>query len=276
MPPRPSSAAGPVPASSGVPVDHSLRDAEQATVEIHEEIEQVVLDEEQLVIVLQEVVDKYGKTLADTARGTPENIREMTKILREFGWKGSYYEKVTNGRRYIIFKGNPQMREVFRGTRYLANNSKVVSFGLGSQVLRNSVKVNAVVSFIFVTSYNVIETLIRDDKDFVDAAAEVPVDLAKVIITSAATAAAGAAAAAASAPVVVVVGVGIAVGIVVAFGLDYLDAKFEISASLKSWLRRELEAARRQVERNLEPARREYNWCYSNPVACMERMFGGY
>ena len=260
----------------GVPNDHALRDAEQATVEVQDEVEHVVLDEEQLVTVLQEVADKYGKTLADTARGTRENVQELSKILREFGWRGRYYEKVVNGRRYIIFKGDPQMRQVFRGTRYLANNSKVVSFGLGSQVLRNSVKVNAVVSFVFVTTYNVIETLIREDKDFIDAAAEVPVDLAKVIITSAATAAAGAAAAAASAPVLVVVGAGIAVGIVVAFGLDYLDAKFEISASLKSWLRRELEEAARRMEENLEPARREYNWCYSNPVACMERMFGGY
>lgn len=278
MSPRPTCSAGPQNASRREIAGARGHESENCTVTVDDQMEALVLEEGELAVVLQDLLDTYGKTSASVANDLPGQIKQLRTLLDEFGWKGAYYEKVVNGKRYVILKGPAGLRSIFRGTRYLANHSQVMSYGIGRKAMRNAVKVNAVVSFIFVTGYNVIETVIRDDKDFIDAAAEVPVDLAKTIITGAAVAGAGAVAAAASAPVVVIVGAGIAVGIVVAIGLDYIDEKFEISASLKEWLRRELERAAQELERDMQEVRRDWQWCNSpgGIMPCLERMFGGF
>ncbi|MEM9588355.1 MAG: hypothetical protein AAGA03_13815 [Planctomycetota bacterium] len=278
MSPRPTCSAGPGTSSRREIAGDRLADVDVCDVIVDEEIEALVLDGDQLKAALQDLIDTYGKTGAAIAYDMKDNISTMSKLLREFGWKGKFYEKTVNGTRYVIFKGDQTLRQIFRGTRYLGTNAQVMSYGIGRQALRHTVKVNAIVTFVFITGYNVIETIIRDDKDFIDAAAEIPVDLAKTIVAGAATVAAGAIATAAGAPVVVVVGAGIAVGIVVSIGLDYIDDKLQISASLKAWLRGVLEEAAKELERSTYEFRVQWNWCNSREGAlpCMERLFGGY
>ena len=71
------------------------------------------------------------RTEIDIGRNLVGQADDMVKIFKEFGWSGSSYVKTINGKDYVVFKGHAGLRNVFKGTKYLADNADVVSYGLG-------------------------------------------------------------------------------------------------------------------------------------------------
>ncbi len=54
------------------------------------------------------------------------------RLLKDYRVLGRYVEKSYNGVSYIsFFKGHAGLRPIFTGARYLADNPKVVSMGIG-------------------------------------------------------------------------------------------------------------------------------------------------
>ena len=61
------------------------------------------------------------------------DIRAVTGIVREFGAFGKVVERNVHGRRDVILKGAPGLRHQLKGTRYLANDPKIVSMAIGQK-----------------------------------------------------------------------------------------------------------------------------------------------
>lgn len=67
------------------------------------------------------------------------------------------------GASYIILKGNPALRTHLTGTRYLANNPKVVSMGLGKAGAGNAIRGGGIVTVIFSVWFHGMDQLMRDE-----------------------------------------------------------------------------------------------------------------
>ena len=271
--------SGPPPKSCAGPRDSASREIAGQTrcteqVTYQKSMDALIVTQEELIALAQTL--NSLRTEFDIARNIQGQAEQMRMIFQEFGWKGSSYVKRINGKNYVVFKGYPGLRKVFDGTKYLTNNAKAVSYGLGRQ-LGNAMR-GSFVSIIFVSALNVIETIVSEDKDFIDASAQFTTDVVKTIAAGIASAAVGALASTVAAPVILAVGASIVVGIVVALALDKVDAKFAITTSLSDWLRREYEESKLQLEKQKQQIRREWMWCNSpeGAMACMERLFGGY
>lgn len=67
------------------------------------------------------------------------------------------------GASYIILKGNPALRTHLTGTRYLANNPKVVSMGLGKAGAANAIRGGGIVTVIFSVFFHGMDQLMDDE-----------------------------------------------------------------------------------------------------------------
>lgn len=67
------------------------------------------------------------------------------------------------GASYIILKGNPALRTHLTGTRYLANNPKVVSMGLGKAGATNAIRGGGIVTVIFSALFHGMDQLMNDE-----------------------------------------------------------------------------------------------------------------
>lgn len=119
----------------------------------------------------------YVAPIADT--GT------AIKQIRELGFWGKVHEKTVAGRRYLIFKGNAKLRTVLRGTRYLANNPKVVALAIGRTGIGNSILSGAKLTFLLTAPISVIQALMADEPTLSSVVGSVAADLIKIGIASA-------------------------------------------------------------------------------------------
>lgn len=67
------------------------------------------------------------------------------------------------GGSYIILKGNPRLRHQLTGTRYLANNPKVVSMGLGKLGANNALRGGGIVTVVFSAAFHCMDQLMNDE-----------------------------------------------------------------------------------------------------------------
>ena len=151
---RPTKCAGPRNSTSRE-IAGKNQCVEQMT--YHKTMEALIVTAEELESLaksLSQTVNNW-RTEIDIVRNLADQKKQMQMIFEEFGWKGSSYVKKINGKNYVVFKGYAGLREVFQSTKYLADNARVVSYGLGKQA-GNVMKGNFV-SILYVTAFNVIE-----------------------------------------------------------------------------------------------------------------------
>ena len=67
------------------------------------------------------------------------------------------------GGSYIILDGNHRLRRYLTGTRYLANNPKVVSMGLGKAGISNALRGGGIVTVVFSAMFHGIDQLMNDE-----------------------------------------------------------------------------------------------------------------
>ena len=84
---------------------------------------------------LAKQLELYGREFGGTALAAGSEVRVLTALAMDMKRSGSifgrYYVQISGGKQYIVFKGRAGLRQVLTGTRYLANNTKVMSMGVG-------------------------------------------------------------------------------------------------------------------------------------------------
>ena len=152
--------------------------------------------------------------------------------VKALGANGRVVEKVVGGRRYIILKGYPGLRKTLRGTRYLANNPKIVSMAIGKVGVGQSIIQGAKLTIFLTAPINVVKFLVDEQFTLSSLIGTIATDLVKIGVASALGAAAavalGAITTIAAGPLVAAIFVGVATSIL----LEKIDAEFGLTNAL--------------------------------------------
>lgn len=178
------------------------------------------------------------------------DVALMRRLTRDMGFLGQVKYSTYNGRQYIILKGNPRVRQILTGTRYGAQNVKVVSMGLGRAGIGRSAAGGTYVSIFLLTAWNITDYVLRDEATLGDLIGGIAADVTKAAIAGgigymAGTAVVAMGATLAIGPLVVAVIVGVAVGM----ALDALDRRFQLTARLQRMVDRGLARLQAEYER---------------------------
>ncbi len=185
----------------------------------------------------KDAVFGIGDFVSNFAGNVYESTR-LTRIIHEFGGLGvkatEYVGK--NGNVYIRLSGNPGVRAFLNGTKYLADNAKILFMGIGTQG-QNSVSVGATrFSIVYSLAYRVVELIFKDEYTLTDFFVNVTMDMAKLIIGmkvgTAIVTGLITGTAIASGTVIVVSAAIFAAGVVVSYILYKLDDHFGVSESI--------------------------------------------
>ena len=195
------------------------------------------------------------------------------KLLRDFGIQSNkVIVKSYAGKQYVVFRGYPGARKIFRGTRYLTENPKVVRMAVGPKGIAKAVKGGFVLTVILSVGIEVFDYIIRDTAILSHLLGTVTGDLIKIGISSIAGAVAGLAVGAtavigtvAAAPIIAAIAVGVITGLI----LNELDSKFGATAALIAAYEK-VGIKLREIEYE---AARWYDYFETNPQAIM-RLFG--
>lgn len=224
------------------------------------EEEAVILSLEDFVSAILAVHDKLSAAslrsvdLA-TVTGTMLDVGAGRTLLSELGLKGSYYTKMVNGKTYVVLRGYAQLRNILNGTRYLARNPQMLTFGLGPEAIKAAAKTNGLIMIVCYVALDIAQFILSDEMLYRELFANLIVDVA----IGAAAIAAGALAAIAFAgvstiaiPVAAVVGGAIAVGLIVSSGLAQVAGALQLKERLASALGWTYEAIRKGIKRTGE------------------------
>lgn len=170
----------------------------------------------------------YGSTAIDSVA-----LKKLVWDLGGFpqGFKIKAYEQIVKGERYIIIKGFAGLRKILTGTRYLANNPKVVSMGLGELGANASIKSGGVFTVIALAAFRILDYFLTDKQTLSHLIGSLATDVVKVGITMAAS----------WAGAVVMASVGLAIGPltaivvvggVVGYFLGQWDSDYQITQKL--------------------------------------------
>lgn len=227
----------------------------------HENI--CIISKEQLITLYEDKVLNNPVSTARTMAGYASaalDLSVLTKVLRDLGVMGKVYEKVANGKTYIIFKGNPIIRTIFTGTRYLSTNAKVVDMAIGKAAVRNSVRAGARLTVYLTVPIVILEHLLKDQILLTELLADIAVTVVKVgisgILAAIAATAIGTVTTVAAAPLAVAIFVGILAG----YALDKLDSKYGVTDKLIEVLKKIEDKTIGEVSRNILEIERILRW----------------
>ncbi len=157
----------------------------------------------------------------------------ITKLIKELGFVGAFkaYVKRYGGKTHVILKGSPGLRNFLTGTRYLAENSKMISMGLGAYTTKSLIN-GALVGIVLMTAYRVLDYFLRDETTLAELFGGLASDIVKIGIAGLggwlATLAIGVVTPFAAGPLLAVVVVTVGVGM----ALDVIDKKYGLTQSL--------------------------------------------
>ncbi|NQW08657.1 MAG: hypothetical protein HQ481_02065 [Alphaproteobacteria bacterium] len=165
------------------------------------------------------------------------------RVARAIGWRGkSLYKKDKTGRKHVILYGSRDQRPNLPGTRYSANNAKIIAAGIGPVAARRAAFTVGIVGIVVYTGYDIFRFLKEDKITMTELFGKIGADIAKVTVGAAAGYAIGVTASAIAAtagltiaiPVAGTVVIGIVVSIGVGLALDALDKQFKITEKLQA------------------------------------------
>jgi hypothetical protein len=159
--------------------------------------------------------------------------------MKRGGSAFSTFKAITySGRPYIIFQGYARLRRDLTGTRYLANNPKVVSLGIGKLGALKTITKGSILTILISGAFYSLEQMMNDTKTWHHFVGGMAVDIAIVssssLITWAAIGIAGTAATLTIGSMLVIVIVGVALVFVTNLFIDteYWSDKISQSLSL--------------------------------------------
>ena len=191
-----------------------------------------------------------------------DDLVKVHTLLKDFGWKGTWYAMTKKGREYVIFKGAVSSRDIFTSSKYLASDAKVMQFAIGGRGVFASAVQSGVWTIVAVACWDTVQYLLTggDGTDFL---AELTSNAIKGAIGTAVTAYVAALIAGTGGVVVLPIIAGVVVGVAVGFGLNYIDDQWGLTAALKVKLD-EVEAALAVYYDSAAKAveERERDWSY--------------
>ena len=95
---------------------------------------------------------------------------------------GRFEIRPTNGRDYIVFKGNKNLRKTIRGNRYGMLNPTIIKMGIGTDGLKASAKGGALVTVVVSVSVNSYGWIFDESIGWKDFLLNVSTDLVKAAI----------------------------------------------------------------------------------------------
>jgi len=108
----------------------------------------------------------------------------------ELAWKLSSFWKVkakhytVNGKIYIKITGYAGLRRILKGTRYVFNNPQLMEFGIGRKGVLGKVFKGMKYNIWFSGAFHLLQFLFDSKYDFVDFFVDIPMDIAKLIVTN--------------------------------------------------------------------------------------------
>ncbi|AKE52492.1 hypothetical protein [Kangiella geojedonensis] len=182
-----------------------------------------------------------------------QGAASVSRLVGDLGAVGvKAYYKTYGGNTHIILKGNPRLRKVLTGTKYAANNTKVVTMGLGKSGAIGAAKTGGLFSVAIMSSYRVADYFLNDRTTLNQLIGSLATDITKIAIStglSIALATTEAVAVFAAGPLIAVV----AIGFIATVGLDYLDKKYKITEKLVA----ALDQAEQNLKNNIEEKKKE-------------------
>jgi hypothetical protein len=189
----------------------------------HQEEPIVVLElEDAARAIYQAHKDLGGATQGALDLGTlPALLSDVVstrKLLKDIGFKGKYRIRFYGGKEYVIFSGHAGLRNIIKGTRYLARNNQIVDIGIGSLGMQKALRGNVILTIIAYTSLEIINYAVNDDVILSDVLANILIDTSVAAISmgigSVLTYSALAMLGAISIPGIAVAGISIVVGMI--------------------------------------------------------------
>ncbi|MET4860655.1 hypothetical protein [Morganella morganii] len=132
----------------------------------------------------KDAVFGIGDFVSNFAGNVYESTR-LTRIIHEFGGLGVKAKEYVgkNGNVYIRLSGNPGVRAFLNGTKYLADNAKILYMGIGTQG-QNSISAGATrFSIVYSLAYRVVELIFKDEYTLTNFFVNVTMDMAKLAIS---------------------------------------------------------------------------------------------
>ncbi len=108
------------------------------------------------------------------------DLYALTHTLRALGVVGTrIYTKTVNGKTYLIFKGYPGLRNLVKGTRFLATNAQIVQLGLGVRGAANVAKGGFILGLVVTTGIEVTDFVLNDQKTMADLVGSIGYEVVK-------------------------------------------------------------------------------------------------
>lgn len=176
------------------------------------------------------------------------DAKAIASLIGDFRGFGRFRVSMYQGRRYVIFKGDPRLRNIVRGTRYRLDNPKIVGLGIGKRGLKANAVAGLRLSIVLFVGYRIGEFILTDEATLSYFVGHLSTDVVKA--TGAAAASYGAGYFAAG-----FIGAGIAgplvfalaIGVVAAIALDQIDSHYGLTDRLVAELSSLQETAEDEV-----------------------------
>lgn len=184
---------GNVPVNRLIPQHPYLLDTLKLEEVLHKNTEHIMLlTVDEAYAAFNEIYDKgttYAGTIKDAAVGAKNifklaSYRDAGKLIFRFKGLGikaqSYLHK---GVTYIKITGYPSVRRILNGTRYAANNPKILEIGIGKAGFNAGILSGARFCIYFAAAQRVIEYIFSSQHDVATFIGNITMDVAKVIVT---------------------------------------------------------------------------------------------
>ncbi|MBQ4890762.1 hypothetical protein J8L86_12950 [Shewanella sp. MMG014] len=127
--------------------------------------------------------DKYRDSIKTLSGFIPvfDDSIALGALAIEMQRSGNVFNKYKlatySGKSFIIFQGYAGLRRDLTGTRYLANNPKVISMGIGKVGALKTIKTGGVVTILISATFHAYDQLMSDEKTWHDFVAGMAVDI---------------------------------------------------------------------------------------------------
>lgn len=198
--------------------------------------------------------------LADIARGH--------KLLEEIGLTGGYYIRKHRGKKYLILKGHADLRNMLKGTRYLADNPKLLAVGIGPIAATNAAKLNAAIGIALYSAVDVYD-FFNGDIGISELLGNLTYNGISAVVSSTMGLLASAAVGAIVTSAAPAIGAGIVVGVAISTLANFLKEQYSITESISNEIGWHLEALERglvEPDENVLDAGYEFGDLIRNPL----------
>ncbi|MGK7246701.1 hypothetical protein ACSPAH_17615 [Buttiauxella agrestis] len=146
-------------------------------------------------------------------------------------------EYVINGKAYIKITGYAGVRRILTGTRYGATNPQMLEMAIGMRGFGTALIKGMKFCIYASLALRGVELIFKSDYHLVDFLVDIPMDIAKIIVSSVAIGIVGGVMTFFSFPVVIIAGFIIGIGIILNNQLNHLDNEMGLSTDLKNKIR---------------------------------------